>query len=150
MDIGNAIEQLKDSGNRLTVQRQLILENLFLRLSHPTVEELYHAIASVNPSYVSMPTVYNNVRILKETGLIKECYIRHIGITRYDINTTPHHHLVCRACGNISDHDFGSVIPVQASLEKRFRAENYYLEVYGVCHECETIHSNETIEAIVS
>jgi Fur family peroxide stress response transcriptional regulator len=148
MNIGEVIGHLKDSGNRVTVQRQLILEYLFHKLSHPTVEEIYSAISAVYPSYVSMPTIYNNMRVFKEFGLVKDIYVKQIGVTRYDTNTGPHHHLVCLDCGKITDCDAEVSLSLHFDQGQPFRAQSFYLEVYGVCPECDAVQGKTMKESV--
>ncbi|WP_181438854.1 Fur family transcriptional regulator [Paenibacillus sambharensis] len=135
--IAEAANKLKAGGIRLTTQRQLILEHLYNHLTHPSAEELYQSIFQVNPHYVSMTTIYNTLRTLKKHGMVKEFYLQRDGVSRYDINMKPHHHLICEACGCISDYELPLSPFLMAGTDQSFRAERYYIEFSGLCLACE-------------
>ncbi|MEK8130641.1 Fur family transcriptional regulator [Paenibacillus filicis] len=132
--IGEAEDKLKGAGIRMTVQRQLILEYLFARLSHPSAEQLYEAIYADYPKVVSITTIYNNMRVLRELGLVKEFYIHSSGTTRYDTNVQPHHHLYCLQCGGITDYMASA--PLQGRIGDGFEASAAYVEISGICQDC--------------
>ena len=51
---------------------------------------------------VSLGTVYRNLNVLKDEGLVREIY----GNDRrahYDADTTPHGHFICEECDSIID-----------------------------------------------
>ncbi|MGG1599416.1 Fur family transcriptional regulator [Paenibacillus naphthalenovorans] len=135
--INDAIRHLQAANIRMTKQRELILEHLYLKLSHPTAEELFESIYAAYPKYVSMTTIYKNLRTLKELGLLKDFHTHHGDILRYDTNTEPHHHLYCVHCGKIQD--FTAALPALAEFGDGFRPENAYLEVSGICDSCEQL-----------
>ncbi|WP_200762596.1 Fur family transcriptional regulator [Nitrosophilus alvini] len=92
--------QLKEKNLKATPQRLAILKFLEKR-THPTIDEMYESVKKEFPS-ISLATVYKNVNMLKEAGLINE--LNPGGKLRYDINKTPHLHAVCEVCGEIFDY----------------------------------------------
>src|SRR5699024_10084839 len=66
-----AIETLKKSGVRITPQCHAVLEYLLTASIHPTADEIYRALEDKFPN-MSVATVYNNLRILKDLGLVRE------------------------------------------------------------------------------
>src|SRR5690625_2101646 len=66
-----AVSTLKKSGVRITPQRHAVLEYLLTSMTHPTADEIYRALEGKFPN-MSVATVYNNLRILKEIGLVRE------------------------------------------------------------------------------
>lgn len=133
--IEEAVERLKASGIRMTAQRELILDYLYARLSHPSAEELYEAIYADYPKVVSITTIYNNMRVLRDLGLVKEFYMRQTGIARYDTNVLPHHHLYCKQCGSVTDYTEELSLPI---IEENpdFQAQSMFLEITGICRAC--------------
>ncbi|WP_159881974.1 Fur family transcriptional regulator [Paenibacillus puerhi] len=129
-----AEQRLEVAGIRMTAQRRLITEYLFVRLSHPSAEQLYEAIYADYPKVVSITTIYNNMRVLRDLGLVKEFYIHHSGTTRYDTNVRPHHHLYCVQCGSIDDYTESA--PLQGRIGPGFQASGAYVEISGTCQSC--------------
>lgn len=122
---------------RNTKQRQLILEVLRSTYSHPTVDWLYQKVRKEMPN-ISLGTVYRNLNLLKEQGIIQE--LRYAGQqSRYDGNPQPHYHLTCTHCQRVMDVD----IPVQKQLDQQLKQAlpevdvlGHNLEFYGICPEC--------------
>ena len=89
------------AGVPVTPQRRIVLEVLAERLDHPSAEQIFGAVAERMPE-VSRGTVYRSLDKLHELGLLHR--VEHPGSsTRYDANTTPHHHFLCTRCGAIED-----------------------------------------------
>lgn len=86
-----------------------------------------------------MGTVYRNLSILIEQGLVKKI---DFGSTfdRFDANITRHYHFICEKCHAIFDLE----LPVDEELTKRvnsstsFTATRHRIEFYGTCNQCET------------
>ena len=122
---------------RNTKQRQMILEVLRSTYSHPTVDWLYQRVREEMPN-ISLGTVYRNLNLLKEQGVIQE--LRYAGQqSRYDGNSQPHYHLTCNYCQRVMDVD----IPVQQQLENQLEKampeveiSGHNLEFYGACPQC--------------
>jgi Fe2+ or Zn2+ uptake regulation protein len=90
-------------GFRMTPQRQRIFEVLDAAGGHPSVEQVYDAVAAEMPA-ISVKTVYQTVHELESLGEISLLDLG-LGSFRIDKNVTgePHHHLVCRHCGEVRD-----------------------------------------------
>ncbi|MGP1485167.1 MAG: Fur family transcriptional regulator [Campylobacter sp.] len=99
----NYMELLKERGLKATPQRISVLKILD-RHTHPTIDELYGEICAENPS-VSLATVYKNLNMLKDEGLVVEVNIPNQKV-KYDIFSCPHIHVICDNCGKITDYDF--------------------------------------------
>lgn len=127
---------IREQGYRFTPQRQLILDALCDMGSHATVEEIYEQVTETAPA-INLATVYRNVHFLEELRLVVSAEIR--GRTVYEIaEPTPHHHLVCRICGQVTalaDHHFDDLVEHLAQ-EHHFKAEIDHLTISGVCQEC--------------
>ena len=84
-----------------------------------------------------MGTVYRNLNILMEQGLIKKI---DFGSTfdRFDANTGPHYHFICEQCGSIIDLE----IPIDPQINERvnqktpFTAQRHRIEFFGLCDRC--------------
>jgi Fur family peroxide stress response transcriptional regulator len=89
------------AGIPLTSQRRAVLEAVAARSDHPTVDQIYAAVAQRLPD-ISRATVYRSLETLVGLGLLKR--VEHPGSTvRFDAKTGPHHHFLCTVCGAITD-----------------------------------------------
>jgi Fur family peroxide stress response transcriptional regulator len=132
-----AVEKLKSTGVRMTPQRHAILEFLLSSMSHPTADEIYKSLEGKFPN-MSVATVYNNLRVFKEAGLVRELTYGDAS-SRFDANMTDHYHVICRQCGKITDFDYPPLIDVEREAAKRtgFRVESHRMEIYGICKDCQ-------------
>lgn len=134
--VEQALEQLKSSGVRMTPQRHAILGFLMNSMTHPTADEIYKALSPDFPS-MSVATIYNNLRLFVEAGLVRELTYGDDS-SRFDANLTDHYHAICKLCGDIVDFDYPPLMEVEraASRETGFRVEGHRMEIYGVCTQC--------------
>ena len=110
--------RMKDHGLRVTAQRRAIAAVFEGRDVHLTVEAVHRRASAALPE-LSLATVYNALSAMVATGLLTEHH--HLsGPTRYDPAPQPHHHLVCRQCGQIVDVDAATVGP-RSDLDGRAR-----------------------------
>lgn len=133
--INAVVETLKGKGLRVTPQRCAVYANLLSRTDHPTVEQL---LRDLNESFPisSQATVYSSLQALQDAGLVREVLLEE-GVSRYDANTTPHHHFRCRTCGSIEDIGWAALPPLSlAGLRPGLKAEGYEVTVHGVCDRC--------------
>lgn len=132
----DALVTLKESGVRITPQRHAILEYLISSEMHPTADEIYKALEDDFPN-MSVATVYNNLRVFRNTGLVKELTYGDSS-SRFDFVTHDHYHIICDQCGKIVDFHHPGLEEVEhlASHVTGFQVNSHRLEVYGTCPEC--------------
>jgi len=117
-------------------QKQRLIELLCSTDSHPTADWLYEKLRSEFPN-LSLGTVYRNLRIMSDAGLIRELK-NSSSFSRFDARTDQHYHLICKACGNIED----APLTVDARLNQRaddlngFKIESHQIDFIGICAEC--------------
>jgi len=117
-------------------QRERILELLQGTGRHPTAAWLYDRLKE-EFSNLSMGTVYRNLNILIEQGLVQKI---DFGSTfdRFEAKAEAHYHFVCERCHRIIDLD----LPVVRELEARvadatpYRVKRHQVEFFGICDEC--------------
>lgn len=131
-----AIETLKKSGVRITPQRHAVLEYLLTSMSHPTADEIYKALEDRFPN-MSVATVYNNLRILREIGLVRELTYGDDS-SRFDSNMKDHYHIICEDCGKIVDFHYPTLDEIESLAEKvsGFEISHHRMELYGKCDNC--------------
>ncbi|KUK11347.1 MAG: Ferric uptake regulator, Fur family [Clostridia bacterium 41_269] len=135
MNFQKLIKEFKKKGYKLTPQRRLILE-ILSKEKHISAEEIFERIKQSQPN-VSFGTVYRNLNILLELGLINQLDFKD-GRTRFELNKSHHHHLICLDCGvafEIQVCPFNSEI-FRAADSQDFSIENHSFEIYGYCRNC--------------
>ncbi|UAL52916.1 MULTISPECIES: peroxide-responsive transcriptional repressor PerR [Metabacillus] len=132
-----ALDTLKQTGVRITPQRHAILEYLIQSMTHPTADDIYKSLESKFPN-MSVATVYNNLRVFREVGLVKELTYGDAS-SRFDFVTTEHYHVICEKCGKIVDFHYPGLDEVEhlASHVTGFKVSHHRMEIYGVCGSCE-------------
>ncbi|MBC1419323.1 peroxide-responsive transcriptional repressor PerR [Listeria fleischmannii] len=138
-----SIDILKQSGVRITPQRHAILEFLINSHTHPTADEIYRALEGNFPN-MSVATVYNNLRVFRDAGLIKELSYGDAS-SRFDFSTSNHYHAICDECGKIVDFHYPGLDEVEhfASHVTGYEINKHRLEVYGLCPECKSKKLNQ-------
>src|SRR6266480_7994523 len=102
--------QNRNTEEKLTRQREAVLQVIRSREDHPTANEIFQAARLQLPT-ISYATVYNSLRFLKEARLVHEIKFGD-GASRYDRETERHDHAICNECGKLVDFD----LPQDAAL----------------------------------
>lgn len=136
MHLRDALETLKSTGVRITPQRHAILEFLIQSMTHPTADDIYKALEAKFPN-MSVATVYNNLRVFRESGLVKELTYGDSS-SRFDFVTNDHYHIMCDSCGKIVDFHYPGLDEVEhlASHVTGFQVKSHRMEIYGTCATC--------------
>lgn len=98
---------LRAHGIHVTRQRIDIVLVLFARAGHFSADQLLEAVNRAAPE-TSKATIYNNLRVLVEKGLVREVIADPSRIF-YDSNTQPHHHVYNVDSGELTDIDATTV-----------------------------------------
>lgn len=137
------LQALHSEGKRMTAQRRLLLEVIRQSKGHLDVGEIYQRARSKDPR-ISLSTVYRNLNLLKELGLISELHLdqeHH----HYELKEErEHHHLICSRCGEVAEFESPQVekLIAQVSKEKGFRVERVYIDLGGLCERCRAREGN--------
>jgi len=129
-------ETCRERGIRVTPQRLALYEALAADTGHPTAEVLLARLRPQLPS-LSPASVYRILDSLEAEGLVRRVSTPD-GVSRYDANTGPHQHLVCRVCGKIADVEDDALagLRLPASNPAGFTAETFDIRIVGVCAPC--------------
>ncbi len=130
IQIKEAIQSLKQAGVRITPQRHANLEYLIESMSHPTADEIYKALENKFPN-MSVATVYNNLRVFREVGLVKELTFGSAS-SRFDFVTSDHYHIICEECNKIVDFHYPGLDAVEqlAAHVTGFKVGHHRMEIY--------------------
>lgn len=131
-----SLDTLKQTGVRITPQRRAVLKFMIHSDDHPTADDVYRALSPYYPQ-MSVATIYNNLRLLKETGLVKELTYGDTS-SRFDFNSESHYHIICSSCGTITDFHYKGLESVEdmASKHTDYDVSHHRLEIYGLCPNC--------------
>lgn len=94
-------EYLEQHQIKPTIQRIAVMDYLFEHHTHPSVDEIFMALAPSIPT-LSKSTIYNTLKLLVDKGAARLIGIEERNV-RFDYNTTLHAHFICLGCGKISD-----------------------------------------------
>ena len=123
--------------NRNTKQRAAILDLLRGGHCHLTADQIYDEVKIAIPS-ISKGTVYRNVRVLEELGLVSELNLNDT-VSRFEAKRNNHYHFRCERCGQVFDVDE----PVNKELDRRiaektgFKISCHQTEFHGLCCDCQ-------------
>lgn len=121
---------------RQSRQRERILELLRSTESHPTADWVYANLKKEFP-HLSLGTVYRNLSVLLEQGLIKKIPL---GSTfdRFEAKIEPHYHLVCESCRRIFDFHLPGYeqLNQKANRVTQFSIRHHRIEFFGICPDC--------------
>ena len=127
----------KAKGLRITHQRTEVFKAMLKHTNHPTTEDVFNQVRK-HLKTISLDTVYRTIATFEEYGLIKRVY--HIdNATRFDINISNHHHLVCTKCHKIEDFywpEFDKMNPPAASLSHWGKIDAKHVVINGLCSSC--------------
>lgn len=126
----------RDSGLKVTHQREVIFDELARSRDHPSAESLHERVREVIPS-VSLDTVYRTLALLEEADLAVRVPLG-TRTARFDGDASPHHHFHCLRCGGVYDFDWEDfdrlALPGRAREIGAARSARAVVE--GVCRWC--------------
>ncbi len=118
---------------RYSHQRELIVDILKNRKDHPTADMVYESAKKREPN-ISLGTVYRNLKLLSEEGVIETLETIDKKI-HYDGDTSNHSHFICEKCGKIVDLFVEHKTPSELSL-MGLDVKNSKCVYYGNCTDC--------------
>ncbi|WP_457639155.1 Fur family transcriptional regulator [Persephonella sp.] len=120
---------------RNTQQRKIILDILRSTDIHPTADWIYERAREHIPN-ISLGTVYRNLKILKDEGLILE--LNDGKQSRFDGRVDEHFHFKCTNCNSIYDIDSEDLVKVNKSslLKEGYQVESCDIFFTGICPQC--------------
>jgi Fur family transcriptional regulator, ferric uptake regulator len=132
------IDFIRSRGMRVTPERMALLEEIYRQHGHIDAEQILDGLRAAGEK-VSRATVYRNLDLLMEAGLVQR---QRLGRDRYlyeHVHTgQSHDHLGCRECGRVVEFVSPSI---QAMLNEICRAhgfsnESRQIQVLGLCRAC--------------
>ncbi|MFS1512135.1 Fur family transcriptional regulator [Chengkuizengella sp. SCS-71B] len=136
LTIDQVLKMLSEQGFRITEQRKSLIELFVENGSYLTAKDVYKYMSN-QYSGLSFDTVYRNLRLMKEVGVIEQ-FVFEDGI-KFKIRCAEeshHHHLICLECEKTYSIHY---CPVQyvPELPDQFQIVNHKFELYGFCKDCQ-------------
>lgn len=125
--------RLEQKGLRPSQQRLKIFEYLNENRVHPTVDSIFEGLRQDLPT-ISKTTIYNTLRLLIKNGLASDLTISGYDV-RYDAETSPHSHFLCKQCGRVIDIEKVSCPHIKREVAGN-RVDEVHLYFKGVCKKC--------------
>lgn len=137
-ELQSLLERLHVKGERLTIQRRLVLETLCAHKGHMTVEGIREQLAGRGMA-LDQATIYRIVQWLKETGLVAQTDLGTGSIVYEIIGGDCHHHLVCLECGTVTDLEDEALEQLRELLRRQhgFDPRIDHMAIFGRCHYCQ-------------
>lgn len=104
---------------RNTRQRQLVLEAVQNRCDHPTADQIYLEVRTVDEK-ISRGTVYRNLSLLEQNGEI--LHVKVPSADRFDRRVDLHYHVLCTSCGAVADVS----LPYHGELDRELAQQTGY------------------------
>lgn len=130
---------LRRTDNKITSQRDLILDVFLASEGHLSAEEVYQRARLKDP-LVGFTTVYRTMKLLVGAGLAREEKF-HDGHRRYEHNYERQHHdhLICEGCGLVIEfyNEFIELEQDRIVASFGFQTTHHSLRIFGFCHACQ-------------
>jgi len=121
----------------MTQQREVILRELRKYPGHPTADELYDRVKR-KMARISLATVYRNLEILSEAGLVTKIEISGRQ-KRFDSELHIHNHVFCVHCHRVDNVELKeqSELSFPPAKFRGYLINGYRIEFKGICPDCQ-------------
>ena len=141
MNIQTAVKELKSRGHKLTPQRVEILRVVMEAQEAFTAQQILSEV-QLTHAYVSLDTVYRNLQMLTDAGLVNQVNLQNKASARFEFQGVDHHHhhAICLICNKSFCLGVCPLpeIPPTPKADSGFQVIRHAYEVYGYCTGCQT------------
>lgn len=144
-------DSLKSQGVRLTRQREILLELIDKSGKHLDAETLFELAQKQDPK-LNRVTVYRTLKMLKESGLVDELDLMHMGGDQHYYETRlkqEHAHVICLRCGKVEEFFGEPLQKLRRQVEQHFGFQIMLArtEIGGYCAHCQVLREQEVAAA---
>ena len=130
------VSAFRGQGLKVTPQRQLLFRLLSGNETHPSAEALYAAADREMPG-ISLRTVYQTLNDLVAMGEM-QLFDLGTGASRFDPNTSDHHHVVCTSCHEVRDVHVTAARGLSPDDARGFVLDQTQVVFRGMCSVCQS------------
>ncbi len=140
------VNWLEDQGERLTIQRRVVIEALTACGDHMTIQDIHAYLNQTQGMALSETTIYRILEWLKRLRIVAQTDMGAAGIVYALIDNPLHHHLICLRCGRVIDIDdaYFASMRRQLKADLGFITRIDHMAIYGECEQCAGHHDGET------
>ncbi len=136
--------RLRRLGLRATAPRLAVLAMLAEVGGHRSADELVAALRKAGYPH-ARTTVYNALQDLARAGLVHDAPVT-AGALRYEADTAPHHHFVCRHCGLVVNIPMSDEVRVPNPAINAVEVNDVEVVYRGLCERCAKAGVGEAID----
>ena len=136
----DTIKTIRNSDQRMTPQRLLLLSAIRHSGEHVTINQIHDQVKQAYP-FINVSTIYRNVSILKELRLISETYKTNGEILYEWIGGHAPLHMMCRNCNEMIEIDDKYLDSLKQDIKKDFgfNIDIDHLAISGLCDQCKKL-----------
>lgn len=133
--VEDMLRKMSSGGLRVTEQRKSLAQMFVEAEGYLTPKDVYEWMRQKYPG-VSFDTVYRNLRILSEMGVLEQFYFMEGGLKfKANCQHHHHHHLICTQCEKTFSIHYCPMGQLEGGPEG-FTISGHRFEIYGTCKEC--------------
>lgn len=134
--VKDMLDTMSRNGLRVTEQRKKLAQIFAEYDGYLSPKDVYDQMAVQYPS-VSFATVYNNLRMLSEMGVLEHFYFMDGGLKfRENCISHHHHHLICVNCEKTVPFEY-CPMDRKPALPGNYKILRHRFEIYGICEACQ-------------
>ena len=138
--IQQIIQAMTSKGWRITEQRKSMATLFAGAEGYLSPKDVYDYMKIPYPG-VSFDTVYRNLRLLSEMGVLEQFYFNEGLKFRASCLKHHHHHLICMNCEKTMTFDF-CPMKFMSTLPGNYEIVQHRFEVFGTCPDCKNAKKN--------
>lgn len=129
------VHRMSVGGLRVTEQRKSLAQLFADSEGYMSPKDVYDWMRNKYPG-VSFDTVYRNLRILSEMGVLEQFYFMEGGLKfKANCQHHHHHHMICMECEKTFPIHFCPMEHIE-DAPPGFDIKSHRFEVYGTCQQC--------------
>jgi len=132
--IQEMLRAMSNHGWRITDQRKSLATLFAEAEGYLSPKDVYEHMRQKYPG-VSFDTVYRNLRLLSEMGVLEQFHLSDGLKFRARCLSHHHHHMICIQCEKTVTFEFCPMKQVP-NLPSDFQILNHRFEIFGYCSEC--------------
>lgn len=132
--VQDILRAMSAQGWRITDQRKTLAALFAESSGYLSPKDVYDHMRQKYPG-VSFDTIYRNLRLLSEMGVLEQFYLNDGLKFRARCRTRHHHHMICLQCEKTITFEFCPMSHMD-HLPSDFRVMNHRFEIFGYCGSC--------------